>query len=665
MTGDGRLNYGDGRLVKGNFDRHPLVLGFFMLWVCQMAGLLLHNFGTDAAGQAMQVSPLNSLMLAIPLYTCWVLVMAAGWMVAWMVLRPLRGVVTVSGVAVAYLVLLITQLDFGMQRYRGERISLVHFRTYLTPNVVNGDWLGPLVADPLYLASTLAIFLGGSITLTALLVMRARRAREAGAVARTPTWRAIALCSVGAAACYVPLLFAWYHQRDMVTPPQVVLARAVLHPVKPFTPEEESAQRTAIRELIDPLGRSRWISDSFPLMRVARDSAAAPAGDSPDIIFFVIESLRGRDVGYGMYPRAVGKSMTPHLDSLASAAVVFPRYIANGEPSPRGFITINTGAWEHGWGFIIANFPNLHADALPERLRARGYHTMALWGGNPSFDNQLVWARRWYDERIFGLPEDKLFYLKTTPDRVLMDRVINRIHAHDSAAPAQPFFAYVASNGTHTPYWPEPGAADSAELAAATTRQARYDLCLRNIDAQIGRVIAALKARPRWKNTVIVVIGDHSDRADEQLDERWKGMPVDALVWTAALMYGPQRLVGAPRRRDITASHVDLMPTVLRWVGDNGATAGMGMDLLDATLDSVRTAVAVNSRGYRMDRNGYTLMVDSRDSRVSYQWKAFSERDAVPIEKGPFEGGAAEKLSGMIRYWSQLVEADRVYREKR
>jgi hypothetical protein len=36
------------------------------------------------------------------------------------------------------------------------------------------------------------------------------------------------------------------------------------------------------------------------------------------------------------------------------------------------------------------------------------------------------------------------------PDRVLMDRFMDRVRAHDAAAPAQPFFAYVASNGTHT-----------------------------------------------------------------------------------------------------------------------------------------------------------------------------------------------------------------------
>lgn len=645
----------------------PIVGVFFVVWVCQMAGLVLHDFGTDAAGQALQVSPLNALMIAVPFYTCWVLIIAAAFLALWLVAGRARGAVTVLGVISAMALILLTQVDFGMQRYRGERFSLVHLKTYATPSVVNGDWLGPLAQDPKYLAATLAVCLGGWIAIAVLLAMQARRR---GAAAPHASWGGVARCAAGAALCYAPLTFAWYHQRDMALPPEIVLARAALFPVRALTPAEEAAQLATLRKFEDPEGTSRWISDAYPLMRApvpdARADSAAKAraaADAPDIIFFVIESLRGSDVGYGMRPRAAGRSPTPNLDSLAARGVTFPRYIASGEPSPRGFISINTGQWEHEWGFIIANFPNLQVDAMPARLRARGYHTMALWGGNPSFDNQLTWARRWYDERVFGLPEDKLFYLKTTPDRVLMDRFIERVRAHDREAPRQPFFAYVASNGTHTPYELEDSAAVPRDSASSASRETRYLLTLRNVDAQIGRVIRELKARPRWKNTVIVVIGDHSDRTDEVLDERWRGMPVDALVWTAALVYGPERLIGAPRALEFPASHVDLLPTVMAWIGDRGVWAGAGHDLFGTTPDSARSAVSVNSRGFRLDRGGYTLMVDSHDPRIQYAWRSFPEGDARPVElmETPFASGEGERLSGMMRYWSALVEGNRVW----
>ncbi len=457
-------------------------------------------------------------MLAVPYYTLWILLIAAVFLAAWNVPKQpfARRIVTAAGVVASLALILLAQVDFGMQRYRGERFSLVHLRTYMTSNVINGDWIGPLVQDPKYLAATLCIWVGFSAALIALLVLHARDSSEP--IAHSPDWRAVLLCVIGAGICDVPLRFAWYHQRDMVTPPEVVLARAALFPVHGLSAAEEIAERAAMRKQLDPSGTARWLSDEYPLMRVppARQPVQT-AGEAPAIIFFVVESLRGHDVGYGLNPRPAGQSVTPHLDSLAAQSVVFPRYIANGEPSPRGFITINTGQWEHQSAFIIANYPNLHIDALPARLRARGYHTMALWGGNPSFDNQLTWARRWYDERIFDLPENRLFYFKTQPDHLLMDRFIDRVRAHDREAPGQPFFAYVASNGTHTPYELERGAAIPDDAVPSSSRQRRYDLCLENIDAQIGRVVHfPRRSRARWKNTVIVVIGDHSDRTDEQ-----------------------------------------------------------------------------------------------------------------------------------------------------
>ena len=652
-------------------DLHPLTAAFAAAWASQMAGLFLFNFGTDAAGQQLQVSPLNSLMIAVPLYTCWILVMAAAWLALWKAVRPARWLVTTTGVATGFALVLLTQVDFGMQRLRGERLSLVHLRTYLTPSVFDVDWVRPVAEDPKYLAMSLAVCIAAWAGLSVLLVARARRRPDEAA--RVPTWRGVARCAAGAGICYAPLMFAWYHQRDMVLPPQIVLARAALFPVRTLTAPEEIAERTALRKELDPDGATLWLSDEYPLMRLpasrgevsARVAARTAARDttSPDIIFFVVESLRGHDVGYGLFPRAPGHSVTPHLDSLAAESVVFPRYIASGEPSPRGFITISTGGWEHRSAFIVANYPNLGTDAIPARLRAHGYHTMALWGGNPSFDNQLTWARRWYDERVFQLRENRLFYFRATPDRVLMDRVIDRVQAHDREAPGQPFFAYVASNGTHTPYTLEDSAAVRGDSVPSTSRQRRYDLCLENIDAQIGRVVAFLRTRPRWKNTVIVVIGDHSDRTDEQMDARWRGMPVDPAVYTAALIHGPTRLVGAPRRDDITASHVDLLPTVLAWIGDRGAYSSPGQDLFGPVPESQRRAVSINSRGFRLDRGGYTLLVDSHDPSIHYAYKSFprGEPQLLPLAQTPFSADEPQRLTAEIGYWSQLVEQDRVW----
>ena len=625
----------------------------------QLTLLLLHDFGSDAAGHALQVSPVNALMLQVPLYAVGLLIPAAIWSTACWWWPQRRRVWTVIGTSVAMLFMIIAVLDLGMQRFRGERLSLSQISTYGTGNAINGDWILPVLESRVPAALILGVLLAGLVAL--ILAARAR----AGDTAADPR-RSAAVFATLAIVCWIPPRFAYYHQRDMARSPQSVLLGELLNPSSPFQPADQAAARLDLRRMLDRQSSARWLTDSYPVwhsvVQTASPAFGVAAGDPPDVVLFVIESLRGRDVGWGFGGRRGATSPTPHLDSLAAQSVTLPHYIASGEPSPRGFITLHSGVWEHGSLFIIANRPNVTLDALPLRLKRAGYHTIAMWGGNPSFDNQLTWARRWYDDVYFDRRKNQLFYFRTAPDHELMDAVIQRISAHDRERPKQPLFIYVASNGTHTPFELELGAAVPNDVPPSDDRQRRYDLTLRNVDAQIARVIAQLRARPQWNNTVIMVTGDHADRTSEPADPTWRGTPTDAQVATSALIFGPPALIGRPRALDFPASHVDLFPTISSWFGDTAATATMGRDLFDTTRVADRQAVSINSRGYRLDRGGFTLMVDSKDPRVFGAWRSFTgEQPAVlPLSSTPFASDEATRLHDAIQYWSSLVDANRV-----
>lgn len=631
--------------------------------LAQLAGLLIQDFGSDATGHALEVSPLNALMLQVPLYASGLFAMAAAWTLVRALLPRAHRVVDLLGVLVMAALVAVTEVDFGMQRFRGERVSLNQFTTYGTGDVLNSDWVAPLLASPVPSALMLATIALGWVGLAAVW-WRGRGAPHAGVARRSV--QAAALFGAGAVACYLPTRFAYYHQRQMARSPQAVLFEAARSKPQAWDAASEATARAALRAGADGAQRAGWLADSFPLWRAAGRGTSpafgAAVADPPDIVIFSIESLRGRDTGWGFGDRQGAASLTPHLDSIARDGVTLPYHLAGGEPTPRGFITFQAGIWEHGQLFIVANHPELRVDALPLRVRAAGYRNLAFFGGNPSFDNELTWARRWYDEVVFGLLEKQLFYFRTTPDWMLMNRVIERIAAHDSTHAGQPLFAYVASNGTHTPYDLEDSAAVTADVPPSSDRQRRYDLVLRNADAQIGRVLASLRSRPRWRNTVIIVVGDHSDRTSELGDARWRGMPTDALVATSGFIYGPRRLIGEPRAITATTSHVDFLPTIMNWLGDTSAVATLGRDIFDTTRASAREAVAINSRGYRLDRGGYTLMVDSSDPKIFGAWKSFTGESPtlVPLSETPFAADDPARLHERIAYWTYLVDNNRV-----
>ena len=640
--------------------RHPVVVVFAVVWLSQMVALLAYTLGHDPAGHALEVSPLNALMITVPLYSAWIFGIVGVALLLRHAVSKARTVIAACVAGLALLLIVLTPVDLALQRFRGERLTPSLVRTYFTRDIVNEDWLRPFVESPNYAAMQL-LLLGASLFAFALILWRWFRDRNN---VNTPALSAGFLSLGLSLVCYLPLRFAYDHQREMGMPAEAVFARALLTPATSMSAAQLVRERDEWRASLDSTGQHRWLSDSFPLMHTNNIRAIKNADSLPDIVLFVVESLRGADVGYGLHPRQGSPSVTPELDALARQSVVFPQYIASGEPSPRGFITIQTGQWEHKHEFTLTGFPNLQTDAIPERLRAKGYHTMALWGVNPSFDNQLTWARCWFDELVFDMPENRLFYLKAMSDGVLMDRFIDRVRNHDRVRPNQPLFAFVASNGTHTPFNLSADAAATADSLPSTDRQRRYDLCLANIDAQIGRVVRFLKARRHGSNTIIVVIGDHSDRTNETFDARWRGMPVDAAVWTAALIHGPERLIGVPRREQFVASHVDLLPTISAFTNDHTPTNSLGHDLFDGTVPvSERRAVSINARGYRLDWQGFTLLVDSRDSRLHYAFKSFAEGSPVPLTmpETPFAPDEAERLARRIEYWSELMEHDRVW----
>jgi arylsulfatase A-like enzyme len=629
--------------------------------LAQAIGLLSLDLGRDAAGHPFQVSLVNALMLQLPLYACALLGFGAMWAVLHAVLPRAHNLVNALGCLVAIGIVFVSEIDIGMQRFRGERVSWAQLGGYLNPDAVTGDWLGAVLDQPMGLVISLATLIVATALLLRVLYVALARAHEPPT--RSRTLRSATVYGALGLACYLPTQFAYQPQRDIALAPETVLVAPLFKRDALAASFNEIAWRDEFRAAIDVTDRGGWLSDSFPLWRNAPSSGVAfgAAREAPpDIVIFFVESLRGHDVGWGFGHRT--PSQTPHLDSLATQSVTFPHYLASGDPSPRGFITMHSGSWEHEHDFIIANHPDIALDAIPLRLRDHGYRTYGLWGGNPSFDNQLTWGRRWYDDVVFDLPGNSLFYFRLTPDRVLMDRAIARIVKHDSTHAGQPLFMMVASARTHTPYELESDAEIPADNPPSEDRQRRYDLVLRNLDAGAGRVIAALRARPRWNNTVVIVVGDHSDRTNEPVDARWRGLPTDAAVATAALIFGPPSLIGEPRQLTFPASHADLLPTIMSWLGDSTPVTTLGRDLFDTVGVERREAVAINGRGYRIDRGGYTLLVDRDNPANHFAWRSFSAPDArpIPLVETPFAADEPEQLTRRIRYWAQLIETNRI-----
>ncbi len=102
---------------------------------------------------------------------------------------------------------------------------------------------------------------------------------------------------------------------------------------------------------------------------------------------------------------------------------------------------------------------------------------------------------------------------------------------------------------------------------------------------------------------------------------------------------------------------------MLAWLADSGVTSTTGRDLFAPAGE--REAVSVYSRGFRIDRGGFTLLVDSNDPNVPYAFRSFSGSAPapMPLAQTPFAPDEPARLTARLQYWSKLVEQDRVWND--
>jgi arylsulfatase A-like enzyme len=650
--------------------RSLLLAGALLIGV-RAVGLVAHFCSRDPNGNAIAASPANSLLIALPYHGAVVLTVVAALLLLWKIARPARAIITIAGIALCLAMIILGQIDLGMQWFIGQRFSPMVFDTYIGGHLFSSDLYAPVLFHPVYLAFALTLMLGPGLALA----WNRRRLRH-GTSAIAPGWKSIAALFALAALCRIPIQLAYGHQLDVFRPPELLFAYHWLHPSEVPVPPDEPHAFAQLRATIDPTETSRWLDPQFPVVRAApaarnRFLDAGRAAPRPDIVIFAVESLRGAEVGYVPGNYAPGEpTPTPRLDALArERGVVFSRYISNGNPSPRGFFAINGGVWDHRGSFIISSATGTEFDALPARLRRDGYFTLGMWGANPSFDNQLFWGNKWFERTRYPDAAGHFVITKPLADDVLVDEFIAEIAAHDRAQSDRPFFAYVATGSTHEPYTIEgvthlPPEAVRAIAAEKDTRR-RYRLTLQHLDAQLGRALDFLATRHSGRSLVVIVTGDHSDVAGDVVPPEMRGLPNNAVEWTAALVAGPAALVGPPRVETFPASHVDLTPTLLDLAGDRDPTDSMGTNLFADLPEAQRFAVSISGQGYRLDRDGWSLFVRRDRPEVIWTMPAFAPIASVRpgLDGSPFTTADARQLWESLNTWSYLIEHDRVWRD--
>ena len=351
------------------------------------------------------------------------------------------------------------------------------------------------------------------------------------------------------------------------------------------SPPQEAATRLPARVVIraratDPslaegglVLHSPRLSSSAPIVSTPPVAALEPArrGRPPNIIFYLIDTLRRDRLGAYGYPRPI----SPNLDALAESAVLFENAVGQSSWTRASIASMFTGMWPGAHGAIGRRdklAPEAHT--LAEALQTGGYHTTAFIT-NPNV------------ERTFGFQQgfdDFIHVRRGTASNRVNERVFQWLDGYEGD---KPFFLYIHTVDPHDPYLPPkefrsrwaPDSEAFVEIIRAHTRRqtweptpevlenlsALYDAEIAFNDHSFGALVASLRERGLYDDALILVVSDHGEEFYDH--GRWthgKGLFVETLNFPLIVKF-PGQTEGRRARRPV--QHVDLMPTLLAFSG--------------------------------------------------------------------------------------------------
>jgi arylsulfatase A-like enzyme len=614
--------------------RHPIVQAGLSLLALRVVALLAGNLVRPAGSW-------QTTLAELVVYAGETALVVAAMLLAWKLLPFAR--VAMTGLCLLILAVLsfLSVSDPILQSIIGERLTPSTLAHFAGPSLFVSDsfWL-PVRANWLPIAAALLLLFAYLAWLVRLFLRRGLHP----ATTPAPWLHLLAIVPVALPLFMLPETVMGI---SVAAPVEVQFAAELLGTSRTRLPGSEQQAVAELRAALALPPGARWLDDRFPLVYGYDGPAPAAKAERPDIVVVVIESLRGENLRY-INPGAAWHVETPNLDRLAREGVVLPRYLSNAFPTGPGYVALSHSAWPHRVSRITDDFGGTRFDGVAERLRTLGYATMHL-EAEPNFDRRERWVKGQYADVIdlasLGLPQG---------DASLVDRAIGWLRDKDAAAPETPRFAVLLTGNPHMPYsWPDEAGVFRFDRAP----DENYRRSLAYVDAQLGRLFAFLKRRPRADQTVVVVVGDHANFIDSTAST---GLPVNDVSWTGAIITGPERLVGPPRRLDIPASHVDLSPTFQAMAGDRRPTAALGRDLFAREATARRFAVVLRAGGGRLEDGRQSLMLPMHDASRATTGPSF------PFDRGaPGSAGSVMTPKGfanIVRTWSHLVETDRVWR---
>ena len=418
------------------------------------------------------------------------------------------------------------------------------------------------------------------------------------------------------------------------------------------------------------------VAGALAAHQVAPAPAGAPAGiashlaDQPNVILVMVDTLRADHLScYGSEEVA-----TPHLCSLA-------------QDGGNRWLGFSHASWTKpaAASLLSSTLPSTHnamskparlseeVDLVAEVFQQEGYTTGGIvsnvnlapsFGFDQGYDEYLYLA----PDYIAGADESssKLILYQLTRQIVL--RFQSGTHFgdfyQDSEVVNEEAIAWLDRNGQsrfflflhymdpHDPYFPHPydgsGIArvsnQNPDPKEAAAMQALYRGEIEYLDGRFGELLAELKARGLYDNTLIALVSDHGEEFQEH-GGWWHGTTLyDEQILVPLLIKWPRSLSPAEADGDL-ARMIDVAPTLIAAAGATPPASMQGVDLRQS-LRSPKDREVYSEEDHEgnvvwsLRTEDQKLIVANPDNPRGLEEREFYDLRADPGETQNLAGGA-------------------------
>ena len=320
---------------------------------------------------------------------------------------------------------------------------------------------------------------------------------------------------------------------------------------------------------------SRWF---VPLL-IAIAAISAPAAPvPPNVVVITIDTIRADHLGCYGYKQI----HTPNIDALAAGGYRFTRAYTPVPVTLPSHTVIFTGTYPllSGMHDFSGNKLNATQPTLASVLEEKGYATGAVIG-SAVLDSRFGLNRGfdfYYDHFDFNRLDESNLDEMERPGNVVADTALDWLSKNSS----KPFFLWMHLYDPHYPY--RPPAPYSTEY-----KDHPYDGEIAFADEQVGRLIRFLKDKGLYKNTIIVLSGDHGESLGEHGEKTHGFFIYNATLHVPVIIYIPGEQSGKVVSELVSTA--DLMPTILRALKFDVPSQVQGRNLLEKNKDDKKAAL--------------------------------------------------------------------------